>query len=344
MSWPSASCPATRGTTSCCPTGCASTTCRPRRRRCATKRGSTATTALRGKYPRGRGISVLLSGPSGTGKTMAAEVIANDLGLDLYRIDLSRVVSKYIGETEKNLRAVFDAAEASGAVLLFDEADALFGKRSEVKDSHDRYANIEVSYLLQRMESYAGLAILATNMKSHLDAAFLRRLRYVVDVPFPDATARRLIWQKSIPGRNALRRPRFRRACAARHRRRQYRRHRGQCGVSCGRGRAASRHAPPRTGDPRRVSQARPRIAAQLARSGVIMADPPPVKTSGAGSNAQAARLGADIGAGTARALAGYRGPALRIDTLRLRLPEGAGSAQIERAVRDAIARKTRGT
>jgi ATPase family protein associated with various cellular activities (AAA)/winged helix domain-containing protein len=151
------------------------------------------------KYPRGRGISVLLSGPSGTGKTMAAEVMANDLGLDLYRIDLSRVVSKYIGETEKNLRAVFDAAEASGAVLMFDEADALFGKRSEVKDSHDRYANIEVSYLLQRMESYGGLAILATNMKGHLDAAFLRRLRYAIDVPFPDAAARRLIWQKTFP-------------------------------------------------------------------------------------------------------------------------------------------------
>lgn len=151
------------------------------------------------KYPRGRGISVLLAGSSGTGKTMAAEVIANDLDLDLYRVDLSRVVSKYIGETEKNLRAVFDAAEASGAVLLFDEADALFGKRSEVKDSHDRYANIEVSYLLQRMESYGGLAILATNMKGHLDAAFLRRLRYVVDVPFPDAAARRLIWQKAFP-------------------------------------------------------------------------------------------------------------------------------------------------
>jgi hypothetical protein len=140
-----------------------------------------------GKYPRGRGISVLLSGPSGVGKTMAAEVVANDLNLDLYRIDLSRLVSKYIGETEKNLRAVFDAAEASGAVLLFDEADALFGKRSEVKDSHDRYANIEVSYLLQRMEGYSGLAILATNMKGHLDAAF------------PDASARRLIWQKAFP-------------------------------------------------------------------------------------------------------------------------------------------------
>jgi hypothetical protein len=151
------------------------------------------------KYPRGRGISLLLSGPSGVGKTMAAEVVANDLNLDLYRIDLSRVVSKYIGETEKNLRAVFDAAEASGAVLLFDEADALFGKRSEVKDSHDRYANIEVSYLLQRMESYGGLAILATNMKSHLDTAFMRRLRYVIDVPFPDAAARRLIWQKAFP-------------------------------------------------------------------------------------------------------------------------------------------------
>jgi SpoVK/Ycf46/Vps4 family AAA+-type ATPase len=151
------------------------------------------------KYPRGRGISLLLSGPSGTGKTMAAEVIANDLALDLYRIDLSRVVSKYIGETEKNLRAVFDAAEASGAVLLFDEADALFGKRSEVKDSHDRYANIEVSYLLQRMECYSGLAILATNMKGHLDGAFMRRLRYVIDVPFPDVAARRLIWQKAFP-------------------------------------------------------------------------------------------------------------------------------------------------
>jgi hypothetical protein len=151
------------------------------------------------KFPRGRGIALLLSGPSGTGKTMAAEVLAHDLGLDLYRIDLARVVSKYIGETEKNLRAVFDAAEASGAVLLFDEADALFGKRSEVEDSHDRYANIEVSYLLQRMEIYSGLAILATNMKSHLDAAFLRRLRYVIDVPFPDAAARRLIWQKTFP-------------------------------------------------------------------------------------------------------------------------------------------------
>jgi ATPase family associated with various cellular activities (AAA) len=151
------------------------------------------------RYPRGRGISILLAGPSGVGKTMAAEVVAKDLDLDLYRIDLARVVSKYIGETEKNLKAVFDAAELSGAVLLFDEADALFGKRSEVNDSHDRYANIEVSYLLQRMEAYAGLAILATNMKSHIDPAFLRRLRYVIDVPFPDTAARALIWQKAFP-------------------------------------------------------------------------------------------------------------------------------------------------
>src|SRR5204863_2987522 len=135
---------------------------------------------------RGLGISVLFAGESGTGKTMAAEVIANDLGFELFRIDLSAVVSKYIGETEKNLRRLFDAAEDSGAILLFDEADALFGKRSEVKDSHDRYANVEVSYLLQRMEAYGGLAILTTNAGAALDPAFHRRLRFVVQFPFPD--------------------------------------------------------------------------------------------------------------------------------------------------------------
>ncbi len=139
------------------------------------------------KGSRGLGISALFTGDSGTGKTMAAEVIANELNLDLYRIDLSQVVSKYIGETEKNLRRIFDAAEEGGAILLFDEADALFGKRSEVKDSHDRYANIEVSYLLQRMEAYRGLAILTTNMKNALDTAFLRRIRFVVQFPFPEA-------------------------------------------------------------------------------------------------------------------------------------------------------------
>jgi hypothetical protein len=151
------------------------------------------------KGARGLGISALFAGASGTGKTMAAEVLASELRLDLYRIDLSQVVSKYIGETEKNLRRVFDAAEEGGVILLFDEADALFGKRSEVKDSHDRYANIEVSYLLQRMESYRGLAILTTNMKNALDTAFLRRIRFVVQFPFPDAEQRAEIWRLIFP-------------------------------------------------------------------------------------------------------------------------------------------------
>jgi len=152
------------------------------------------------KHSRGLGVSALFSGPSGTGKTMAAEVLANELELDLYRIDLSQVVSKYIGETEKNLRRVFDAAEESGAILLFDEADALFGKRSEVKDSHDRFANIEISYLLQRMESYHGLAILTTNFRSALDKAFLRRLRFVAEFQFPDEAQRLEIWRRAFPG------------------------------------------------------------------------------------------------------------------------------------------------
>ncbi len=154
---------------------------------------------FRAKMNRGLGLSALFYGESGTGKTMAAEVIANYLRLDLYRIDLSAVVSKYIGETEKNLRRLFDEAERGGAVLFFDEADALFGKRSEVKDSHDRYANIEINYLLQRMESYGGLAILATNQKSALDPAFVRRLRFIVNFPFPTAVDRRRLWQKAFP-------------------------------------------------------------------------------------------------------------------------------------------------
>jgi SpoVK/Ycf46/Vps4 family AAA+-type ATPase len=151
------------------------------------------------KSSRGLGISALFAGPSGAGKTMAAEVLARDLQLDLYRIDLSSVISKYIGETEKNLRRVFEGAEQSGAVLLFDEADALFGKRSEVKDSLDRYANIEVSYLLQQMEAYRGLAILTTNLKTALDPAFLRRLRFVVQFPFPGPAERLRLWQKVFP-------------------------------------------------------------------------------------------------------------------------------------------------
>jgi len=151
------------------------------------------------RYVRGLGVTALFAGASGTGKTMAADVIAAELDLDLYQIDLAGVVSKYIGETEKNLRRIFDAAEDSGAVLLFDEADALFGKRSEVRDSHDRYANLEVSYLLQRMESYRGLAILTTNLKDALDTAFLRRIRFIVQFPFPGAAERRRIWERAFP-------------------------------------------------------------------------------------------------------------------------------------------------
>ena len=152
----------------------------------------------------GLGISALFSGVSGTGKTMAAEILARHLRLDLYRVDLAGVVSKYIGETEKNLKKIFDAAERSGAILFFDEADALFGKRMDVKDSHDRFANIEVNYLLQRMENFNGLSILATNRKSDVDRAFLRRLRFLVDFPFPDTVQRMRIWHKSFPSEAPL--------------------------------------------------------------------------------------------------------------------------------------------
>ena len=163
---------------------------------------------LAAKTTRGLGLSALFCGPSGTGKTLAAEVLARDLDLDLYRTDLSAVVSKYIGETEKNLRQLFDAAEAGGWVLFFDEADALFGKRTEVSDAHDMYANIQIDYLLQRMEAYRGLAILSTNMRSALDTAFLRRLRFIISFPFPDAAQRRAIWAlafpESLPGAASL--------------------------------------------------------------------------------------------------------------------------------------------
>ncbi len=158
---------------------------------------------------RGVGVSTLFAGSSGTGKTMAAEVLAAELDLDLYRIDLSSVVSKYIGETEKNLQRVFDAADLGGAILLFDEADALFGRRSEVKDSHDRHANIEVSYLLQRMETYRGLAILTTNLRDALDPAFKRRLRFIVEFPFPDVAQRREIWRRTFPSKTPTAELRF---------------------------------------------------------------------------------------------------------------------------------------
>jgi len=148
---------------------------------------------------RARGTSALFCGPSGTGKTLAAEVIAHSLNVDLLHVDLSQVVNKYIGETEKNLARVFDAGERGGAVLLFDECDALFGKRTEIKDSHDRYANIEVSYLLQRMEAYSGVAILTTNMRANLDPAFVRRLRFIVTFPHPDRVQRQQIWKAVFP-------------------------------------------------------------------------------------------------------------------------------------------------
>lgn len=152
-----------------------------------------------GRSSRGLGTAALFAGASGTGKTLAAEVIASSLGLDLVVVDLSQVVSKYIGETEKNLRRVFDAAEDAAAVLLFDEADTLFGKRTETRDSHDRYANLEIGYLLQRIESFRGLAILTTNAKSALDQAFLRRLRFVVNFPYPDPAARERMWSQAFP-------------------------------------------------------------------------------------------------------------------------------------------------
>ena len=151
------------------------------------------------KSARGLNLTALFSGPSGTGKTMAAEVMANDLDLDLLRVDLSAVVSKYIGETEKNLGEIFAAAETGGAILLFDEADALFGPRSKVTDSRDRHANIEVSYLLQRLESFRGLAVLTTNFKENLDQAFLRRIRFHVEFPFPDRAIRGRLWRAAFP-------------------------------------------------------------------------------------------------------------------------------------------------
>jgi SpoVK/Ycf46/Vps4 family AAA+-type ATPase len=156
------------------------------------------------KLSLGKGLNVLFAGPSGTGKTMAAEIMANELGLDLYRIDLSAIVSKYIGETEKNLERIFTEAQTSNAILFFDEADALFGKRSEVRDSHDRYANIEIAYLLQRMEEYDGVVILATNLRKNMDEAFARRMHFAVEFPMPEEADRHRIWQGVFPGEAPL--------------------------------------------------------------------------------------------------------------------------------------------
>ena len=211
------------------------------------------TGALHPKASRGLGISALFSGASGTGKTMAAEVLAGDLSLDLYRIDLSSVVSKYIGETEKNLRRVFDAAECGGSVLLFDEADALFGRRSEVKDSHDRYANIEISYLLQRMESYRGLAILTTNMKEALDKAFLRRIRFHVQFPFPDAASRAEIWRRIFPEKVPTNDPGLQQAGEAQRVRRKHQEYSSWGGIPGSRRGGAGRNGLSPSGSPGRV-------------------------------------------------------------------------------------------
>jgi SpoVK/Ycf46/Vps4 family AAA+-type ATPase len=151
------------------------------------------------KLSLGKGLNVLFSGLSGTGKTMAAEIMARELGLDLYKIDLSMVVSKYIGETEKNLSAIFGEGKDSNAILFFDEADALFGKRSEVKDAHDRYANIETAYLLQKMDEYEGIVILATNLRNNMDEAFTRRMQAIIDFPFPEEDYRREIFERIFP-------------------------------------------------------------------------------------------------------------------------------------------------
>ena len=152
-----------------------------------------------GKLPTGQGLSVLFCGPPGTGKTLAASVLAKQLGLELYQIDLSAVVSKYVGETEKQLAQVFAQAESGNAILFFDEADALFGERGKTRDAHDRYANLEVAYLLQRMDSYAGVVILATNLVRNMDDAFMRRMRFIVDFPLPGVEERQRIWQTILP-------------------------------------------------------------------------------------------------------------------------------------------------
>ncbi|MCP5107165.1 MAG: ATP-binding protein, partial [bacterium] len=152
------------------------------------------------KISLGKGLNILFSGPSGTGKTMASGILANELKLDFYKIDLSCVVSKYIGETEKNLAGIFKEAQSANAVRFFDEADALFGKRSEVKDSHDRYANIEINYLLQKMEEHEGIVILATNFRKNIDDAFTRRMHFLLEFPFPDEEYRLAIWERIFPG------------------------------------------------------------------------------------------------------------------------------------------------
>jgi SpoVK/Ycf46/Vps4 family AAA+-type ATPase len=156
------------------------------------------------KLSYGKGLSILFSGPPGTGKTMSAQVVANELQLELYKVDIAKLVSKFIGETEKNLEEIFDEAQLSNAILFFDEADAIFGKRTEVKDSHDRHANVETAYLLQRIEDYEGVTILATNYLKNIDEAFLRRFNFIINFPFPDAAYREMIWRSMFPKETPL--------------------------------------------------------------------------------------------------------------------------------------------
>ena len=211
---------------------------------------------------KGRGLTALFAGDSGTGKTMSAEVMANDLGLDLYVIDLSTVIDKYVGETEKNLDRIFTEADRVNGVLLFDEADAVFGKRSDVKDSHDRYANVEVAYLLQRMELFDGVAILTTNLRANLDEAFTRRLDAVVDFPVPDDDGRLHLWEKHLPaGRAPRRRPGPGLPVApVQVLGRQHPQHRARGRLPCGRRRQAIVHGPPHPRHRPRVPEARPHV------------------------------------------------------------------------------------
>ena len=224
---------------------------------------------------RGRGVAALFAGDSGTGKTMSAEVIAHDLGLDLYVVDLATVVDKYVGETEKNLERIFVEAAGVNAVLLFDEADAIFGKRSEVRDAHDRYANVESAYLLQRMESFDGLAILATNLRANIDEAFTRRLDVMVDFPLPDADHRHALWDRCLGTTVralARRRPALPRRLV-RARRRQHPLRRGHRRLPRRRRRRRDRHAAPGRRRPPRVPQARPALPGVGVRP-VLVADP----------------------------------------------------------------------
>ena len=207
-------------------------------------------------------MTALFAGDSGTGKTMSAEVIAGSLGLDLYVIDLSTIVDKYIGETEKNLDRVFNEADRVNGVLLFDEADAIFGKRSEVKDARDRYANVEVAYLLQRMEVFDGMAILTTNLRANVDEAFLRRLDAIVDFPVPDVEDRRRLWERNLSagvpegGRHRRRLP----GPALHAVGRQHPQRGGRRSVPRGRGRATAGHGGPRPRDGPRVPEAGPPV------------------------------------------------------------------------------------